>query len=66
MIADGNDSEIEGFEDEECHEEEGIEAVPDQVAGQSYSDDAHTGIFIINATKSQNNKVKEMLLHLTT
>lgn len=43
-----------------------IEAVPDLVAGQSYSDDAHTGILIINATKSQNNKVKEMLLHLTT
>ncbi|CAG4996440.1 unnamed protein product [Parnassius apollo] len=39
LIADGNESEIEGFEDEECHEEEGIEAVPDWVAGQSYSDD---------------------------
>ncbi|CAK1593644.1 unnamed protein product [Parnassius mnemosyne] len=39
LIADGNEPEIEGFEDEEFHEEEGIEAVPDRMAGQSYSDD---------------------------
>lgn len=38
LIGDGNESEIEGFEDE-CHEEEGIEAVPDRVASQSHSDD---------------------------
>ncbi|XP_022818310.1 uncharacterized protein LOC111350844 [Spodoptera litura] len=39
LIGDGNESEIEGFEDEECLEEEGIDSVPDRVAGQSYSDD---------------------------